>query len=125
MIQSLPPEIAALERLAVALDTRFTVPVVGVRIGWDGIIGLLPGVGDVAGAALGAYLVLKAFRLGARKRVLFKMVLNLIVDSLIGLIPLIGDFVDFVNKAHARNARMIVAEYHAGRLSRMQRGRAL
>ncbi|MEO0412831.1 MAG: DUF4112 domain-containing protein [Pseudomonadota bacterium] len=119
MINSLPPQIAALERLATALDSQFTLPIVGWRLGWDGIIGLIPGIGDFAGAGLGAYLLLTALRLGARKRILMKMLFNLLFDALIGLIPLIGDFADFVNKAHAKNARMIIAEYHAGQLSRL------
>lgn len=115
------PHIERLQQLATALDAQFRVPILGFRIGWDGIIGLIPGVGDIAGAVLGLFLISSAIRYGARKRVVGQMVFNLAFDAAIGLVPLLGDLADFANKAHAKNVRLIIHEYEAGRLERLPR----
>lgn len=114
-----PQEIQRLETLASALDTSFTVPLLRVKLGWDGLIGLIPGVGDIAGAVLGAYVLLRAIQLGARKRTILEMLFHLAADALIGVIPVIGDLADVFNKAHARNVRLLLTEYEQGHLTRL------
>ena len=61
--------LARLDRLANTLDTKFRMPVLGIPIGWDSILGLIPGVGDLITLGPGAWIVVEGYRMGARKRV--------------------------------------------------------
>lgn len=101
--------LARTRRLAYLLDESIPVPGIG-RIGLDPLIGLVPGVGDAAGALLSGYVVLEAARLGASGSVLLRMLLNVAVEALVGTIPGVGDLFDAGWKANARNARLL-AEY--------------
>lgn len=103
-------------RLARALDSKFLVPGTGFRFGIDPIIGLVPVVGDTISFALGMLIVSDAVRLGARRRVLARMIVNLVVDWIIGSIPLIGDAADFFIKPNRANAALLAREHAAGRL---------
>ena len=100
--------LAHLDRLADRLDSRFEVA--GIRFGWDSILGLIPGVGDVATAAPGVYIISQAARLGVRRRILARMTLNTGTDFLIGGIPLIGDLFDVAFKANRRNVALVKRE---------------
>ena len=98
---------AHVRTLARFLDEAVRIPGTGVRVGLDAIIGLVPGVGDVAGAALSGYVVLAAARLGAPPSVLLLMLFNVAVDAVIGSIPAIGDLFDVGWKANMRNAALL------------------
>jgi hypothetical protein len=100
-------EIARLDRLADLLDSRFRVPVVGWRFGLDSVIGLIPGVGDVAALVPSAYLVWQAHKLGAGKGTIGRMTANTAVDFLVGGIPVAGDVFDAVFKANRRNIELL------------------
>jgi Domain of unknown function (DUF4112) len=105
-----PEEEIALQRaarLAYWLDDRFRIPGTRRRIGFDGLLGLVPGIGDTATALIASYIVLEAARLGAPKAMLARMLANVGVDYVIGLVPLVGDLADFAWKANRRNARML------------------
>ena len=78
------------------MDNAFLVPRTNFRIGWDSILGLLPGVGDVATSLVSASIVGYALRLGVRKRVLVQMLANVGLDLSIGVIPLIGDLFEIL-----------------------------
>ncbi len=104
--------------LADLLDSRFVIPGLGVRIGLDPIVGLIPVVGDTATALIGAYIVAEAVRLGTRKRVLARMTTNLALDWAIGLIPIVDIFFDVAFKANNKNARLLIREHEHGRLKR-------
>jgi hypothetical protein len=93
--------------LARLLDSAIRIPGTGIRFGLDSVIGLIPGVGDLTGAAMSSYIVLAAARLGVPPSVLTKMVLNLGVDTLVGTIPLLGDLFDVGFKANTRNAALL------------------
>ena len=109
-----PAEIEAkikrIEALADWLDTKFVIPVINWPIGLDGIIGLIPGVGDTVTTGLSGYLMYEAHQCGARKRTLGKMGWNVCVDWLLGSIPLVGDIFDVAHKANAKNARLLLEE---------------
>jgi hypothetical protein len=92
------------------LDTAFSLPG-GFRIGIDPIIGLVPGIGDVIASTLSVWLVYDAARLGISKRVLCRMVLNIMIEAAIGAVPVIGDFIDAAWKANVRNMRLVEADY--------------
>lgn len=99
--------LARMRILAYWLDDAFRVPLIGKRIGIDGIIGVLPFVGDFAGLALSSLMVGEAARLGAPRRVLVRMGANAGFDFLIGLTPVVGDLADMAFKANRRNQRLM------------------
>jgi hypothetical protein len=88
------------------MDSSIRLPG-GFRIGWDGIIGLIPGLGDVAGMGISLYIVAGAWRSGISRATLIQMLLNLGVEAAIGSIPVIGDLFDFAFKANNRNMRLL------------------
>lgn len=92
------------KRLANALDSRFSLG--PMRIGWDAILGLIPGIGDSLGAIAASYIVYEASRLGMPKSVIIRMVFNILIDTLIGSIPFIGDFSDIFWKSNQKNANL-------------------
>lgn len=116
--QSSDPGLPRSQRLATLLDSQFVVPGTGYRFGLDPILGLVPGIGDAISLAVGLVIVHDAWRLGARKRVLGRMALNLGVDWVVGTIPVVGDAADFFIKPNRANADLLTREYEAGRLRR-------
>jgi len=96
-----------LRRLAWLLDSSIPVPGTRWTVGIDALIGLVPVLGDVAGMLLSSYILLEAVRLGAPKRVLARMALNIAVEGLVGSIPLLGDLFDAGFKANQRNIRLL------------------
>ncbi len=101
-----------LSRLAGLLDDRYRIPGTNVRFGLDAIVGLVPGVGDLAGAALSGYIVLEGRRLGVPKRVLLKMLKNVAVDAALGAVPVIGDLADIQWKANRKNVHLLIDHFH-------------
>lgn len=101
--------LARLRRLSHALDSAVAIPGTNVRIGLDPIVGLLPVVGDAPTTAASAYVVAEAAALGAPRTTLVRMCLNLLVDAVVGSIPLVGDAFDAVWRANDRNVRLLQA----------------
>ncbi len=97
------------ERLAWWLDEAFAVPGTRWRVGLDGLLGLVFGLGDSATFLAGGYALWVARRLGAPPRLLARLAGNLLLDYLVGLVPLVGDLFDITLKAHRRNARLLRA----------------
>ncbi|GHA30096.1 DUF4112 domain-containing protein [Oceanisphaera arctica] len=95
-----------LDRFAWLLDSAIRLPG-GFRIGLDGIIGLVPGLGDLAAAGLSSYIILEAARMKLPARVLARMGLNVLLELVIGIIPIFGDLFDFAFKANRRNVRLM------------------
>jgi hypothetical protein len=98
---------ARLRALARLLDSAVQLPGTNVRFGLDAALGLIPGVGDLAGAALSGYIVLAAARMGVPAPVLARMLGNIAVDGMVGAIPLLGDLFDVGFRANLRNAALI------------------
>lgn len=103
------PEGALREIDAIAhwLDARFRLPGTNFRFGLDGIVGLIPGVGDAFGAASAVYLIMRAERLGVPRGLLMRMGANVAIDMIVGAIPVLGDLFDFGFKANRRNAALV------------------
>lgn len=96
-----------LERLGQVLDSAFAIPGTPFRIGLDGILGFIPGVGDTMGAALSTYIIFKAARLGVPKRVLLCMAGNVALETVVGVVPIAGDIFDIAWKANIRNLALL------------------
>jgi hypothetical protein len=100
---------AALERMetvATLLDSGIELPVVGIKIGLDPILGLLPGGGDLVAALVSLYIIAEAARLGVSTRTLARMLGNVALDTAVGAVPLLGDAFDVVWRANDRNVRL-------------------
>ncbi|QYX58336.1 DUF4112 domain-containing protein [Roseovarius sp. SCSIO 43702] len=98
-----------LERIARRMDKAFRVPFTGIRLGWDSILGIVPGIGDTLTTAPAFYIVYEAHRLGASKPLVMRMVSNIGIDWLVGLIPLFGDLLDVGIKSNMRNVQLLRA----------------
>jgi hypothetical protein len=96
-----------LERLSILLDTVVIIPGTKVRLGADAVIGLVPGIGDAITTGLAAYIVYEAYRLGAPRGVLTRMLANVAFDGVIGSVPLAGDVLDVLFRANRRNVRLL------------------
>ncbi len=110
--QSPGERLARVQRLAYLLDTAVRIPWTPIRFGVDSVIGLVPGLGDAVGAAMSGYIMYEAARLGASKRVLLRMLYNVGLDVLAGVIPIVGDLVDVVWRANDRNVRLLERHIH-------------
>lgn len=101
-------ELRKLQRLAWLLDSSIRVPGTSIRIGLDGLIGLIPGIGDITAGAASSYILLQAVRMGAPLAIVVRMAINILLESVIGVIPIVGDIFDFVFKANQRNVQLIL-----------------
>jgi hypothetical protein len=111
---SVRKRVEAMEQL---LERSFHIPGTKVPIGLDSIVGLVPVLGDVATAAMGAYMVWEARNLGMSKFQLMRMAANVGVDTLLGAIPLAGDLFDFIWRSNSKNLRIIkkhLDKHHPG-----------
>lgn len=99
--------LARLEALAKLLDVAFLVPGTNVRYGIDGLIGLIPVVGDIITTAIALWVVREARALGAPWHLTARMLGNVAVDGVVGLVPVAGDAFDVMFKANMRNVRLL------------------
>jgi hypothetical protein len=83
-------------------------------VGLDGILGLVPGVGDIAGMLVGGFIIAQAIRARLPRSAIGRMVANVAIDGLVGAVPFLGDLFDVVFKANTRNVQ-IFREAMAGR----------
>lgn len=111
----LPREWKGMEFLAKWMDAKFRVPGTNFRFGLDGLLGLIPGVGDLSTFAVSGYLVLLMAQNGASGYVLARMIFNIVIDVVLGTIPVIGDLFDFVHKANMKNMKLMQQYYTEGR----------
>ena len=97
--------------LARLMDTALRIPGTRFSFGADSVIGLVPGVGDFAGAAISLYIVNEARRLGVPKEKLFKMLVNIGFDAAAGSVPLVGDLFDVYFKSNRRNLDLVLDHF--------------
>jgi uncharacterized protein DUF4112 len=93
--------------LAALMDDAYEIPGTNYRIGLDAIIGLIPGIGDLAGMLIGSVILKEAQRLGVSRWTQARMMANYGIDFLVGLVPLAGDLFDIGFKAHRKNLRLL------------------
>jgi len=99
-----------IRRVARLMDARYGIPGTRYRIGLDGLIGLIPGIGDGVGLAVSGWMIAEAVQAGARRRTIARMVGNAALDGVVGSVPLVGDLFDFAFKSHQRNAALLAAD---------------
>ena len=110
-----PAELKYLGSISDLLDTRFRIPGTNIRFGLDFLIGLVPGAGDALTFTFSGALVLAMVRHGASGMVLVRMLFNILVDSVIGAIPVIGDVFDLAFHSNRRNYRLLKEHYLEGK----------
>lgn len=97
----------SVDRISKILDDLFKIPGTNISIGLDGIIGLIPGVGDGLTFLFSSFIVYKAAIIGMPKAILARMTFNVLVDGILGAVPFIGDVFDFVWKANTKNLSLM------------------
>ncbi|WP_129275287.1 DUF4112 domain-containing protein [Bradyrhizobium betae] len=99
--------IARIEAIAKLLDVAFVLPGTNIRYGIDGLIGLIPVVGDIITTAISLWLVREARALGAPWYITARMLGNVAVDGVVGIVPFAGDAFDVMFRANMRNVRLL------------------
>ena len=102
---SVRARVTAMERL---LERSFTIPGLNMPVGLDALVGLVPVLGEIVTTAMGAYIIWEARNLGLPRWKLARMGLNVLFDTALGAIPLVGDAADFVFRSNTRNLRVIL-----------------
>ena len=95
------------QKLAELLDSKFTIPGTNIRFGIDPLLGLVPGAGDWLAGVISLYFLIQAAAWGGRTSVLARMFINILMDVVIGTIPILGEVFDVYWKANERNARIL------------------
>lgn len=116
--EAAPSHLRGLRVVARVMDEAVEIPVLGVRVGLDALLGLVPGAGDVAGMAVSGWTVVTAARLGASGTVVARMLLNIAADALLGAVPVLGDVFDVAFRANSRNLRLVEAHLSDPRRTR-------
>lgn len=96
-----------LEAVEHVLERAFAIPGTSRRVGLDSIVGLIPVIGDIITASMGAWLVWEARNLGMSKLHLVRMAGNVGVDTAVGAIPFVGDLFDFAFRSNTKNLRIV------------------
>lgn len=95
------------EALAKTMDAAFTIPGTSIPLGFDTIVGLIPGIGDTLSLGVAGYIASHGIGLKVQKRHMVQMGWNMFIDWLIGLVPLIGDVFDIGWRGNLRNAALL------------------
>jgi hypothetical protein len=111
-------ELDQLHRLAAWMDSAIQIPGTSVRVGVDALLGLLPGVGDVASAMISLHILQTAQRHGVSRLTLSRMAANLVMDSMCGAVPVAGDVFDVFWRANSKNVALLKRHFDADPASR-------
>ncbi|MCL1469704.1 DUF4112 domain-containing protein [Argonema antarcticum] len=96
-----------LRSISYLLDNAIPIPGTNYRVGIDPILGLIPGGGDTISAFLSAYIVLESAQLGVPREALLRMVYNILLDTMLGSVPVLGDLFDASWKANVKNISLL------------------
>jgi hypothetical protein len=122
------PEKVALERtsdehlnlIATWLDDRFEIPGTRIRFGLDALIGWIPGIGDALAAIASLFIVFSAWKRGAARITVLRMMLNLFIEDTLGAIPILGDVAHVAWKANRRNYNLLMRDQTSRRRNTWQ-----
>lgn len=99
-----------LNLIATWLDDRFEIPGTRIRFGLDAVIGWIPGIGDALAAIASLFIVFAAWKRGAARITVLRMMLNLAIEDTLGAIPIIGDVAHIAWKANRRNYKLLIRD---------------
>lgn len=99
-------KINQLRKLSVLMDSKFSGPF-GFKFGLDGIIGLIPFVGDFISTAISFYIIYQGALLGCSPSIILRMGLNILIDNLVDMFPVLGNFFDFIWRSNNKNIQLI------------------
>lgn len=111
-----------LRYLARLMDSKFKLA--GFKFGWDGLIGLIPGIGDFVTNSISLYIIIRAAFIGCGPSIILKMCFNVLLESVVDIIPVFGNLFDFIWKANLRNVQLI-EQYLASPKKAIWQSRAL
>lgn len=112
-----PKKLDRLESLVTLLDDAIEIPGTGLRFGLDGVLGAaLPGIGDAISGVASVAVLVEALRQRVPTVVLVRMIANIGIDVLLGVVPGVGDAFDFVFKSNRRNLTLMKQHSRRGRL---------
>lgn len=103
------------EQLTRLLDAQFRIPGTNVRFGADFLLGLVPGAGDLVSMAFSGLLISTMAKHGASGRLIGRMLTNVLLDTLVGSVPILGNVFDLFYKANVRNLKLMKEHYHEGK----------
>lgn len=109
------PEIIWIETVSTWMDSKYRIPGTNIRFGLDPILGLIPFLGEAATFIISSGLVLSMAKYGVSRKVVILMVLNVLLDAVIGSIPIIGNIFDVTYRANNRNIRLLKKHYEEGK----------
>ena len=107
--EKLPQDLVALRKFAFLMDQAFPIPGTNIRVGFDAVLGLIPGIGDIIGAILSTWIIAGALRHRVPGLVIGRMVLNVSIDLIFGSVPVAGDVFDFMFEENMKNMRLLEA----------------
>lgn len=107
--------LAKIERLAYLMDESIALPGTDKRIGLEALLGLIPGLGDLATAVISLHIISEAKKLGVPKTIVSKMIWNVVVDTVVGAVPGVGDVFDAFWKANRKNIELVKEHFENGR----------
>lgn len=122
-LSPLPPDpkfakLERLRRLSNLWDNYLSIPGTPLRVGLESLIGLLPVGGDVLGVIFSSYILIEAARMGLPKSTLGRMFLNVVIDGVVGAVPILGDLFDTTWKANTKNVNLLEAHLLSPKVSR-------
>jgi len=103
------------ERIARLMDSQFRLPGTRFRFGLDPLLGLVPIVGDLSTTVVSIALLLTMLRHGASGAIVVRMAVNILIDTVVGAIPILGNVFDFAYKSNERNVALLRRHYAGGR----------
>jgi hypothetical protein len=109
-VKSLPDSNEHLDYIAAVLDDMWRIPGTKIRFGLDGVIGWIPGIGDAAAGVASCFIIFASWRRGVRPITLARMAANVLLESTVGAVPIVGDIFHIVWKANRRNYRLLTRE---------------
>ncbi|MEB3339399.1 DUF4112 domain-containing protein [Okeania sp.] len=111
-------KVKQLRQLSDLLDNAIRVPGTSLGVGLDPLLGLIPGGGDVLGGLISVYIVFSAAKMGLPKETLTRMASNIVFDSLVGIVPVIGDLFDVAWKANSKNMDLLESHLKSPQVSK-------
>lgn len=113
--KSIPPQLQKIAVITKLMDSQFKIPGTKFSFGIDPLIGLIPGLGAVIDYVISAYLLIAMVKNGASNKVVAKMILNITIDGIGGMVPILGSIFDFFYKANRKNLVLAVEHFEEGK----------